>query len=393
MTTLWLDVSAGAAGDMILASLVDAGADLDRVRAGLAPVLGDATWSVGVDDVRRGALRALHLQVHAPEDYDHHGHTHRPWAEVRARLQHLPEPARGRALAVYGRLAAAEGRMHGVPVDEVELHEVGAFDAILDIAGTCLALDDLGVDRVVAPPLPLGTGTVRAAHGTLPLPAPATLAVLEGWPVVPGPPGEWVTPTGAALVSTLATPGPVPAMRLGRTGYGAGTRDRGDVPNVVRAVLGHEDHGGDDLVVQLSCQVDDMTGELVAPVLSEALERGALDALAIPVLMKKGRPGLLLQVLARPAEADALARYLLRHTTTLGLRHQPVRRHTLDRWHVPVVTPWGEVRVKVGGRDGTPWHAAPELADVQAVARAADIPLHEVHRAALAAWEATERSP
>ena len=398
---LWLDCAAGAAGDMLLGALLDAGADEATVRAGL-DALGLPRWRLQVDEVHRGAFRARHVRF-LLDDHDHgaghgHDHPHRPWSEVRALLAAapLPERARTRALSVYQRLAEAEAALHGMPVDEVELHEVGALDAILDVTGVCLALEDLDVDRIVASPLPLGAGHTHGAHGRLPLPAPATLALLEGWPVVPGPgPGEWITPTGAALIATLAEPGPPPPMTLGRTGYGAGTRDPAAIPNLVRAVLGTPAYAeAPEAVVDLACNLDDLPGEQVPAVIEALLAAGALDAWVLPVHMKKVRPGLLLGALARPADADTLSDLLLRHTSTLGVRRTPAFRRVLDRWTEPVQTPYGEVRVKVGGRDGAPWHAAPEHADVAARAREAGIPEHEVHAAALVAWRTKHhRSP
>lgn len=395
---LWWDASAGAAGDMLLASLLDAGADADWVRARLADILGETGWKLDVTVGSRSGMRALRLevldqprfvQISAEAPRRRSPHPHRPWREVRALLAGLPGRAGQRAQQVYGKLAAAEARIHGVPVEEVELHEVGALDSIADIAGTCLALESLGIDEIWATPLPMGVGHVMGAHGRIPLPAPATLAVLEGWPVVPAlAPGEWVTPTGAALIAGLARPGPLPAMRLGKIGVGAGRKDPEAFANVVRAVLGRvEPAANRDSVVQIACQVDDSTGELIAPALALCLEAGALDALAIPVWMKKGRPGVQIQVLARPADADRLGALLLRHTSTLGVRHTPASRQLLERWERTVETPWGPVRIKIGGLQGEVWHGSPEFEDIDQVARAHAVPHAEVYQAALRAWD------
>jgi uncharacterized protein (TIGR00299 family) protein len=406
---------------MLLGSLIDAGADVEKVRAGLVG-LGIEGWTLTALPVRRGSFAAVHAEIrvdgqeeaggpdvpdhphdhahhhdhhdHAHHhDHDHHGQDHparRTWRDIRALLERapLPDRVRARALATFSRLARAEAHLHGMPVDDVELHEVGGVDAIIDIVGTCLALERLGVDVIVATPLPLGTGHVQAAHGTLPLPAPATLQVLIGWPVVPSRwPGEWVTPTGASLLAALGTPGPLPAMTVRATGHGAGRRDPPQVANLVRVVIGDSAQPPrSDTVVELACNIDDGTGELVAPLVQDLLDAGALDAWITPVLMKKGRPGFLLQALALPETADALGELLLRRSTTLGVRRHRSTRQILDRWFETTSTPYGPVRMKVGGRDGVSWHAAPEFEDVAARAREAGVPAMEVHRAALGSW-------
>jgi uncharacterized protein (TIGR00299 family) protein len=382
----WWDCSAGAAGDMLLAALLDAGASRSTVEQGLRGLeLGD--WALELEEVKRGAFRCLHARfsVAPPEPV-----AHRPWHRVRDLLQAapLPDRARERALTTYRRLAAAEARLHGVPVEDIELHEVGAADAILDITGVCLALEDLGVDEVFATALPGGTGHVDSAHGRIPLPAPATLELLVGWPMTPGPgPGEWVTPTGAALVSTLATPTSFPEMTPERIGHGAGSRDHHLVANMVRAVVGRAPETPTlEEVAELACNVDDLSGELVPPLLTRLLEAGALDVWAIPVHMKKGRPGLVLQALVRPPDVERMSDLLLRHSSTLGVRHRLCRRRILERWVDTVDTPFGPVRVKVGGTGGVAWHAAPEFEDVAACAHTADVSLQDVYSAALAAW-------
>jgi len=427
---LYIDAFAGLAGDMLSAALLDLGGDLDALRAGLAklPVRG---YRLSLSRVLRGPFSALHFLV-SPEpdaealptpaptmqghDHDHghhhghdHGHQHshvhldpwpgqphRSWREIRAMLERseLPERARTRALAVFTRLAEAEARVHGMAVDEVAFHEVGAVDSIVDVVSAALLLEQLDVDRVVASALPVAGGTIRTAHGVTPLPAPATLELLRGWPVVPGPPGrEHVTPTGAAIAAALAEPGPMPAMRLIGVGHGAGTRDPADVPNVVRVALGVEAApASPDEVVVLEAQMDDLSGEHLPPLLDALLAAGALDAFAAQILMKKGRPGLLVQALATPARASAVELALLRHGSTFGVRRHMAHRRVLDRRHVPVRTPWGEVRVKLGILDGELLHAAPEHEDVAAVARAAGVPVPQVHAAAIRAFDA-ERAP
>jgi uncharacterized protein (DUF111 family) len=372
-TTAWIDASVGVAGDMLLAALLDAGADADAVEAGLRRLDLPDVWRMRVGDVRRGAFRARAVSFDtAQHRHDLHGHEHGAWAEIRERLRTAPMPdrARSRALAAYERLARVEAELHGVAV--------------------ALALDLLGVDEIVATPLPLGTGRVSSAHGPLPLPAPATLRLCVGWPVVPSPwEGEWVTPTGAALVTALARPGALPAGTPRAVGTGAGGRNPPFVANVVRVALVDTSssipspEGAD--AVELCCNLDDATGQLVGAVIADLLAHGACDAWAVPLVMKKGRPGVALTVLAAPSDADRLSERMLRSTPTLGVRRHAVARDVLDRWHREVETPFGTVRVKVGGRDGVTWHATPEFDDVARRAEAAGVPVMDVWTAAVAA--------
>ena len=463
----WIDAQVGVAGDMLLAALIDAGADVGRVREGLVG-LGIGGWTLGTRDVMRGAFRAVRVEVRVggvladgaredpqgrghehghehehehehghehehehehghghghghehergderevsgqdpdpfqfrpPHRHDHryvfaHGHDHAHgtgvWREIRAMIEAatLPERARARAIAAYGRLAEAEARLHGMAVDDVVLHEVGSIDAIVDIVGVCLALEDLGIDAIVATPLPMGTGFVTAAHGAIPLPAPATVDVLRGWPIVAARwPGEWVTPTGAALIAALATPGGPPSMTIRSTGFGAGTKDPAFVANLVRVVVGDvDDRPRTDRVVELACNLDDLSGEIIAHTVDRLLDAGALDVWTVAATMKKGRPAVILHVLSRPDDADRLVDIVLRQTSTLGVRRSTAIRDVLDRRHDTVATPWGAVRVKVGGRGDDVFHVAPEYDDVARVALAAGVPAIEVHRAALAGW-------
>lgn len=398
---LWIDASVGVAGDMLLAALLDAGASEQAVREGLEGLELDP-WTLELRTVRRGSLRALRADIRVaglpepggPPDGSktpaaaHHAHRH--WTSIRAAIEglSLSDAVRGNALAVYERLVRAEAHLHGVPVDEVALHEVGATDAVVDIVGVCLALESLGVERLIATPLPMGTGRIEAAHGVLSLPAPATLEVLAGWPVVPSPwPGEWVTPTGAALVAELCQPGGIPAMVIDAVGYGAGRKDPPQVANLVRAVVGHTDAAGAvESVVELECAVDDLTGEHAAAAVEGLLAAGALDAWMVPLVMKKGRPGVALCCLARPEDAALLENHLLRHTSSLGVRRRALTRRVLDRWFETVQTPYGEVRVKVAGVGEDGWRGAPEHEEVAAVARAASVPVTTVYAAAMAAW-------
>jgi uncharacterized protein (TIGR00299 family) protein len=384
--TLWIDASAGVAGDMLLGALVDLGVPLATLQEAVDAVLPGVSLAAG--EVRRAGLRATHVDVTAVDDG-----TSRTWLDVRRLLEQggLDEPVRDLAMRVFERLAAAEGRVHGVPADEVHFHEVGAHDAIADVVGTCAGIVALGVGRVVLSPVALGSGSVRTAHGVLPVPAPAVLELIQGWDVAPSASdaGELATPTGVALATTLAaSSGPLPAVTASGIGIGAGTRDVPRRANVVRLVLGEAARNSDgpreDAVV-LETTVDDLDPRIWPDVLARLLAAGALDAWLTPVLMKKGRPGHTLHVLARPDDEDRLTEIVLTHTSTLGVRRTVVARSVLDRGWVPVEVLGRALRVKVGARDGRILHATPEYEDAAEVAGAAGMPVAQVLTLAAAA--------
>ena len=300
MSVLWIDASAGLAGDMLVGALLDAGGRIERI-ASAAAALG-LEVELSTEQVRRGGFGAT--KFHVGFEAERHQHTH--WSELRGRIEAagLSERTRARSLAVFGLLAKAEARVHGVAVEDVSFHEVGAVDSLVDIVGACVLLET--VEMIVCSPLPAGGGFVQTEHGRLAVPAPATVGVLAGWPMVQdGRDGELVTPTGAALVSALATCGSMPSMTLRAQGYGAGTRDPEGWSNTVRVVLGdHRPAATPTTVEVLEAQVDDLPGEQVPPLIGALLEAGALDAWATPILMKKGRPGLLISALSRPADCE-----------------------------------------------------------------------------------------
>jgi uncharacterized protein (TIGR00299 family) protein len=282
--------------------------------------------------------------------------------------------------------------VHGVGPEAVHFHEVGAVDAIVDICGTAVAVDHLAPERVTASPPPLGTGFVKAAHGRIPVPAPAVLELLKGLPVAASETvGELTTPTGAALLATLAGEriGAMPAMTLERVGYGAGDAEWPDRPNVLRAILGTAEGGGAGTVLVVETNLDDMSPELLPPAMEAILAAGALDVLVLPALMKKGRPGQLLQVLCREGDRGQVVGAILRETTSFGVRLRPAERVTLDRAFETVATPYGEVRVKVGRLQGEVLTAAPEHEDCRARAAEAGVPVRRVYEAALAAAQAS----
>jgi len=398
---LWLDVSAGAAGDMILAALLDAGAPLDDVRAAVEAVL-PGTVALTTATTTRAGLRATALTV-TPLVPDQ---PHRRWTDVRALLLAAPldDAVRAAALATFAALAEAEARVHGIASDDVAFHEVGAWDAIADVVGVCAAIPLLGVTRVVASELALGSGTVRAGHGVLPVPVPAVLELGAGLAVVAGGAGELATPTGVALVRTLAVEQgvPLPAMTVRGTGVGAGSRDVPGRANVVRAVVGtprpaarREVGGGSDghgigdpeRMVLVETTVDDLDPRVWPLVLDELLAAGAADVWLTPVLMKKGRPGHVLTAVVAPPLAAGARRVLLERTSTLGVRTSAVEREVLDRAWVDVELPGdgGRVRVKVAGRAGRVLHATPEFEDAAALAAATGRGVREVLEQAVAA--------
>ena len=330
----------------------------------------------------------------------HGGHPHRHYGEIRGLIQRsaLDADVAARALWIFDRIAEVEAALHGVPVAEVTFHEVGAVDSIIDIVGVAAALSWLQPRRVVSRPVPLGGGMVQTAHGLLPVPAPATLALLKGAPVVHGGPlCELTTPTGAAILAvTVSAYGPMPAMRILGVGHGAGTRELADRPNLLRVVAGEEaptssgepakpPKPGEQCVV-LEANIDDMNPQLYEPLLEGLLAAGARDVWLTPVQMKKGRPGVIVGVLCDPAQRRDLTARLLRESTSLGVRAHEVSRTMLAREIVQVQTEFGPVAVKLGREptSGELWNVAPEYESCREQARAHDVPIKRVYAAALA---------
>jgi uncharacterized protein (TIGR00299 family) protein len=398
MRIAYLDAFSGISGDMTVGALVDLGLPLAALREAIATLGLAHDVTVDAEAVERSGIRATKLHVRVRGEHPEHGahegaHGHRAWTDIRRLLaaSALPERVRTDALAVFAGLAEAEGRVHGVPAEQVEFHEVGALDAIVDVVGACLGLAHLGVDAVHASPLPLGQGRVRAAHGPLPVPAPAVVALLAGRPVrLEDGSAELVTPTGAAIVAALARPEPVPELRVAAIGYGAGERILPDRPNLLRVLLGEPAAVvGEDEVAVLETTIDDLNPQLYEHVLERLLAAGARDAFLVPVVMKRSRPGTMLRVLAAPADRERLAAIVFAETSTIGLRWTTWRRLVLPREERTVETPWGAVRVKIArGPDGTP-NVAPEFEDCRRLALERGVALKRVHQAALVAALAT----
>lgn len=378
MKTLYLECNMGAAGDMLLGALLELLPDRDEFLRRLNAI-GLPHVEVRAKPASRCGIRGTHVTVtvqgHEEDGFRHHDHCHSTLASIRDAIEGLSVSpwVKSQAAAIYGKIARAESEVHGVTVEAVHFHEVGAWDAVTDVVGVCMALEVLRPDKILCSPVHVGSGQVRCAHGLLPVPAPATALLLRGVPIYGGNiAGELCTPTGAALLTHFAEAFvSLPAMTLRATGYGMGTKEF-DAANCVRALFG-ETADCCDSVTELSCNLDDMTGEAVAFAAGELLAQGALDVFTIPIGMKKGRPGVMLTVLCRPEDTDAMADLILLHTTTLGVRMRECRRRILPRSVETVETPYGTIRVKKAGGK-----AKAEYEDAAAAARAHNVPLAEV---------------
>lgn len=380
MKTLYLECNMGAAGDMLLAALLELLEDRDGFLAKLNS-LGLPGVSVTAAPAVRCGVTGTHVtvSVHNHEEdehlHDHPHHHHSTLHDIHHAIGHLPvsQWVKEQASAVYDRIAQAESVVHGVTVEAVHFHEVGAWDAVTDVVGVCMALEQLAPDRIVASAVHVGSGQVRCAHGLLPVPAPATALLLKNVPVYSGSVrGELCTPTGAALLTQFVhTFGPMPVMTLLKTGYGMGTKEF-EAANCVRAHWGTTEAAG-DMVAELSCNLDDMTGEAIGFAMEVLLDAGALDVFTTPIGMKKCRPGTMLTVLCRPEAADRLAQLMLEHTTTLGVRRQDCRRYVLPRTVEVVETKYGPIRVK---KAAGKYKA--EYEDAAAAAKAHSVTLEEV---------------
>jgi hypothetical protein len=378
---------------MIVAALIDAGADAGRVRQALDG-LHLSGYALSIQKVAKHGLAATSFRV----DLDTAGaQPHRHLHHVTRIIDdaNLHDRVKDRAKRIFTRLAEAEAEVHGTTIEKVHFHEVGAIDAIVDIVGAVLALDLLTVDRILCAPMPTGSGTITCEHGVLPVPAPATAKLLRGFPIAESPePGELVTPTGAAILTTLATEfGPLPAMRLASVGYGAGIREGRTRPNLLRVLIGETDANANaDSITVLETNLDDVTPQVIGHTIQRLLDAGALDAYTLPIQMKKQRPGVLLTVLCSHGDAPVMESILFSETATLGIRRHTVTRALVPRSAGTVETSFGTIRMKIADRDGGPT-ATPEYEDCRAAAQRWQTPLREVIAAAQSAWRNRTAEP
>jgi uncharacterized protein (TIGR00299 family) protein len=365
---------------MILGAVVDAGASFETLQRDLATLpLGG--WRLVTRQVQKGAFRATKVDVEI--DAQIHHHHHRGLADVLAIVEGsgLSATVKEKASRVFTRLADAEARAHGTTRDAVHFHDVGAVDAVVDVTGSVLGLELLGADVVHVSPLPVGGGFVDGPHGRIPVPAPGTAELLRGFPVVDtGVRAELVTPTGAAILTTLAaSAGGMPAMTIASIGYGAGTRDLPGTPNVLRCFVGDTaGAGGAETVAQVETTIDDMSPQLYEPLIDRLLLAGALDVFLTPVVMKRSRPGVVVTALTRPDAREAVARVLFEETSTIGVRWSVRERAVLPRETVTLVTPDGAIPFKVSRLDGRVVTVTPEFADVARIAREKSVPVRDV---------------
>ncbi|HMD33003.1 MAG TPA: nickel pincer cofactor biosynthesis protein LarC [Candidatus Acidoferrales bacterium] len=394
MRIAYFDCFSGASGDMLLGALVDSGLELPRLEAELRRLpLPD--WSITAEKVKKKGIAATHVRVHT-----HEHHAHRGLSEILRLIEQghqagLSARAAERASAIFRRLGEAEAKIHDVPVEKIHFHEVGAVDAIVDIVGASAGFDLLGIDEFYASPLNVGAGRVEAAHGVMPVPAPATAELVKGAPTYStGIERELLTPTGAAILTTIVQRfGPQPPLKLEAIGYGAGSAELPSQANVLRLFVGESvpqgetPRGFDETISVIEASVDDLNPQVYAYFAERALAAGALDVTSAPLQMKKGRPGQLITVLAPPGRADALTDLFFRETTTIGVRAWEARRRVLAREIVSVETPYGPIPVKVSRMNGRVLNAAPEFEDCRRIALDRGAPLKQVLAAAAAAFQ------
>jgi uncharacterized protein (TIGR00299 family) protein len=393
LTILALEPIGGVAGDMLLAALLHLGAPRAALDEGIAALAkedaGLRALRIVAAPAEVNGIAALHVSVEVPDAVRDREPHHRPYRRIRELLAGAALPPRAKAFAqsAFQRLAEAEGRIHGVAPDDVELHEVGALDSIADVVGASLLVAALDPGRIVALPPPAGSGTVRSSHGPIPVPAPAVVELFRGRALRSSGPGERTTPTGAALLAALSEPvESLPSMTVRRAGYGAGTMRWDDAPNLLRAIFGDEAPEGRESLLVLEANLDDLSPQFVAAALEAALAAGALDAWIAPVTMKKGRPGHLFGALVADGARAAVETAIFRETSTLGIRATRTERTALAREVVPVETEYGTVRVKIGKLGGAIVNVAPEFEDCRERAKERGVAVKEVAAAAIAAF-------
>jgi uncharacterized protein (TIGR00299 family) protein len=389
MKLAYFDCFSGISGDMTLGALLHASCDLEHLRNELRG-LQVPGWELSAEKVWKNGMAATYARVKTEDQQKHRSLS--AILEILKNSQLAPA-VRERASAIFQKLGEAEARVHDVPLEKIHFHEVGALDAIVDIVGACIGFHALGIERFACSPLNVGGGTAKMAHGVLPVPAPATANLLQGKPTYSnGVQRELVTPTGAAIVATVCDSfGPQPAMSVSAIGYGAGTADLEGQPNVLRIMIGEAAErivpAQDQEITVIEANLDDMNPQIYGYFQEKALAAGALDVFTTPVQMKKNRPGTLLSVLCRPADAQALMSLIFAETTTFGVRSHTAQRRVLPRESVKVKTKFGEVRVKLSRVNGRVLHAAPEYEDCRKLAEKKNVPLQRVINEALRNYE------
>jgi pyridinium-3,5-bisthiocarboxylic acid mononucleotide nickel chelatase len=389
MKLAYFDCFSGISGDMTLGALVDAGCPIERLRAELR-VLQVPGWELSAEKVWKNGMAATYVKVKTEDQSKHRSLG--AILEILQKSQLAPQ-VRERAAAIFTKLGEAEACVHDVPIEKIHFHEVGAVDAIVDIVGACIGFHGLGIEKFACSALNVGSGTVKMAHGNLPVPAPATANLLQGKPTYSnGVQKELVTPTGAAIVATLCDSfGPQPPMTVNAIGYGAGTADLEGQPNVVRILVGEAMEktvpGFDEEIAVIEANLDDMNPQIYGYFLERALSAGALDVYTTPVQMKKNRPGTLLTVLCKPQDTQTLMSLIFAETTTFGARTYRAQRRTLPREHVSVSTSFGDVRIKISRVNGRILHVAPEYDDCRKLAVEKNVPLQQVISEALRRFE------
>lgn len=390
MRVAHFDCFSGISGDMTLGALLDAGVDVAAIRQGIDSL--GLPVQLKVEKIRKGGFAATAVRIEAPEE---HKHRHLPHIEKIVAGGRLTERQRDLAVRIFRRLAEAEATAHGQPLEKVHFHEVGALDSIADIVGSAIGLDLLGVDRFTSRPVPPGSGTVKCAHGIMPIPAPGTAALLKGVPLASSPiQAELTTPTGAAILTTVVTAWTEsPAMTIETIGHGAGSKDFPEQPNLLRLLVGTAAAPEEtDSVWTLETNLDDVPAEVVGYCFERLFAAGALDVFCTPIFMKKNRPGILLSVLAPESVLAAMEEVLFRETGTLGVRRYQVRRQKLQRKPHTVQTGWGPVQGKLGWREGQSPVFSPEYEDCARVARERSVALRDVYAAAQRAYLAAAES-
>jgi len=415
MRTLYLDCFAGISGDMFIGALLDCGLDFDFLKAELAK-LGVEGYELSLTRVDRCGINSakfdvhLHGEVHHHHDHSHdhsheanpHSHDHRSLSTIKHIISSsaLSAQVKERALAIFQLIGEAESKIHGIPIEIVHFHEVGAVDSIVDIVGACIGLEALKIEKIISAPLHIGSGTFQCAHGTYPVPGPATAELLKGAPVYSKDiEGELVTPTGAAIVAMLAADyGNLPAMKIERVGYGAGTRSYQNFPNTLRVVIG-ETNGSADVpsasdttpatITVIEANIDDLSPQVFGHLMEKVLAEGALDVFYTPVQMKKNRPGVLVTLLCRPEDRQPMIELIFSETTTLGVRYRNEHREILQREFVKVETEYGAIKMKIArANDGRLVNYAAEFEDCRLAAELHQVPIREVQLAALRAFAA-----